>query len=182
MNLDSICKSLRSGSEKLALQTASQKYLALQAVAQALDNNRKKIIEANQLDVNNGRATGMSESLIDRLTLNDKRIDGIIESIKIVMSQTDPIGEEIAGWKTPNGMTIRQIRVPLGVVAIIYESRPNVTVDAFCLAYKSGNSILLRGSSSAYNSNKEIVRIIKEALGSVVDKSGIIGIINIVLN
>lgn len=176
MNLDSICKSLRSGSEKLALQTASQKNLALQAVAQALDNNRKKIIEANQLDVNNGRATGMSESLIDRLTLNDKRIDGIIESIKIVMSQTDPIGEEIAGWKTPNGMTIRQIRVPLGVVAIIYESRPNVTVDAFCLAYKSGNSILLRGSSSAYNSNKEIVRIIKEALGSVVDKSGIIGI------
>lgn len=176
MNLDLICKSLRSGSEKLALQTASQKNMALHAVAEALDNNRKKIIEANQLDVNNGRATGMSESLIDRLTLNDKRIDGIIESIKIVMSQTDPIGEEIAGWKTPNGMSIRQVRVPLGVVAIIYESRPNVTVDAFCLAYKSGNSILLRGSSSAYNSNKEIVRIIKEALGTVVDESGVIGI------
>ncbi len=176
MNLDLICKSLRSGSEKLALQTASQKNMALHAVAEALDNNRKKIIEANQLDVNNGRATGMSESLIDRLTLNDKRIDGIIESIKIVMSQTDPIGEETAGWKTPNGMSIRQVRVPLGVVAIIYESRPNVTVDAFCLAYKSGNSILLRGSSSAYNSNKEIVRIIKEALGTVVDESGVIGI------
>ena len=176
MNLDLICKSLRSGSEKLALQTASQKNMALHAVAEALDNNRKKIIEANQLDVNNGRATGMSESLIDRLTLNDKRIDGIIESIKIVMSQTDPIGEETAGWKTPNGMSIRQVRVPLGVVAIIYESRPNVTVDAFCLAYKSGNSIFLRGSSSAYNSNKEIVRIIKEALGTVVDESGVIGI------
>ncbi|MCR5063721.1 MAG: glutamate-5-semialdehyde dehydrogenase [Treponema sp.] len=176
MNLDLICKSLRSGSEKLALQTASQKNMALHAVAEALDNNRKKIIEANQLDVNNGRSTGMSESLIDRLTLNDKRIDGIIESIKIVMSQTDPIGEETAGWKTPNGMSIRQVRVPLGVVAIIYESRPNVTVDAFCLAYKSGNSILLRGSSSAYNSNKEIVRIIKEALGTVVDESGVIGI------
>ncbi|MCR4579264.1 MAG: glutamate-5-semialdehyde dehydrogenase [Treponema sp.] len=164
MDLQSICKNLRAGSQKLALQNATTKNAALTAVANALDKNRASILKANQIDIENGRSSGMSESLIDRLTLNDKRIDGIIESLRIVIAQTDPVGEEIAGWKTPNGMNIRQVRVPLGVVAIIYESRPNVTVDAFCLAYKSGNSILLRGSSSAYNSNKEIVRVVKEAL------------------
>ena len=164
MDLNSLCKSLREGSEKLALQNASEKNASLLAVAKALDTNRSSILKANQIDINNGRSSGMSESLIDRLTLNDKRIDGIIESMQIVISGNDPIGEETAGWTTPNGLNIRQVRVPLGVVSIIYESRPNVTVDAFCLAYKSGNAILLRGSASAYNSNKEIVRIIKEAL------------------
>ena len=167
MNLDEITKSLKSGAEKLALQTACEKYKSLEAVAAALDSNRKKIIEANKKDIDAARANGTKESLIDRLSLDDKRITGIIDSLKIVLAQTDPIGEETAGWKTPNGLTIRQVRVPLGVVAIIYESRPNVTVDAFCLAYKSGNAILLRGSSSAYNSNKAIVEIIKEALSNV---------------
>ena len=167
MNLDEITKSLKSGAKKLALQTACEKNKSLEAVAAALDSNRKKIIEANKKDIDAARANGTKESLIDRLSLDDKRITGIIDSLKIVLAQTDPIGEETAGWKTPNGLTIRQVRVPLGVVAIIYESRPNVTVDAFCLAYKSGNAILLRGSSSAYNSNKAIVEIIKEALSNV---------------
>ena len=167
MNLDEITKSLKSGAEKLALQTACEKNKSLEAVAAALDSNRKKIIEANKKDIDAARANSTKESLIDRLSLDDKRITGIIDSLKIVLAQTDPIGEETAGWKTPNGLTIRQVRVPLGVVAIIYESRPNVTVDAFCLAYKSGNAILLRGSSSAYNSNKAIVEIIKEALSNV---------------
>lgn len=167
MNLDEITKSLKSGAEKLALQTACEKNKSLEAVAAALDSNRKKIIEANKKDIDAARANGTKESLIDRLSLDDKLITGIIDSLKIVLAQTDPIGEETAGWKTPNGLTIRQVRVPLGVVAIIYESRPNVTVDAFCLAYKSGNAILLRGSSSAYNSNKAIVEIIKEALSNV---------------
>lgn len=164
MDLNSICKTLRSGSERLALQNAAEKNSALADVAAALDKNRGAILKANEIDVQNARSSKMSESVIDRLTLNDSRIDGIIQSLRVVISQTDPIGEEVSGWKTPNGMTIRQVRVPLGVVAIIYENRPNVTVDAFCLAYKSGNSILLRGSSSSYNSNREIVRVIKEAL------------------
>lgn len=164
MNLDLICNNLRKGSEQLALQTANEKNIALENVAVALDKNREKIIEANQKDINCARENGIKESLIDRLMLDNKRIDGIIDSLRIVIAQTDPVGEEVAGWKTPNGMNIRQVRVPMGVVAIIYESRPNVTVDAFCLAYKSGNSILLRGSSSAYNSNKAIVEIIKKAL------------------
>ena len=164
MNLDLICNNLRKGSEQLALQTANEKNIALENVAVALDKNREKIIEANQKDINCARENGIKESLIDRLMLDNKRIDGIIDSLRIVIAQTDPVGEEVAGWKTPNGMNIRQVRVPMGVVAIIYESRPNVTVDAFCLAYKSGNAILLRGSSSAYNSNKAIVEIIKKAL------------------
>lgn len=167
MDLKKTTDSLRTASQKLALQNASEKNTALAAVAEALNKNRASIIAANKADIDGARANGMSESIIDRLLLNDKRIDGIIESLRLVIGQTDPVGEEVTGWKTPNGMTIRQVRVPLGVVAIIYENRPNVTVDAFSLAYKSGNAILLRGSSSSYKSNVEIVRVIREALAGV---------------
>ena len=167
MNIEKVCTSLRTASQKLALQNASEKNAALEAVAAALDNNRASIIAANKLDIDTARAGGMSESIIDRLLLDDKRIDGIIASLREVIGQTDPVGEELGGWKTPNGLNIRQVRVPLGVVAIIYENRPNVTVDAFSLAYKSGNAILLRGSSSSYKSNVEIVRVIREALANV---------------
>ena len=180
MDLNIICENLRKGSEELALQNADKKNRSLNAVAKALDTHREEIISANKIDIENGRSNGMSESLIDRLMLDNKRIDSIIESLKNVISQTDPIGEETSGWKTPNGLTIRQVRVPLGVIAIIYESRPNVTVDAFALAYKSGNSILLRGSASAYNSNKAIVKIIKESLSSVENNIGISSAIELV--
>ena len=169
MDIKLITDRLKKASSILAMQNAQKKNAALLQVAEALNHHKSSIIKANQEDINQARKKGTSESLIDRLTLTEQRINSIIESLKNVISQTDPIGEEISGWKTPNGLNIRQVRVPLGVVAIIYESRPNVTVDAFSLAYKSGNSILLRGSSSAYNSNKEIVRIIKEALANVQD-------------
>ena len=164
MDLNSTYKTLRNGAEVLALQTAVQKNRALEEVAKALDAERAKIITANKTDIENARAGGMKETLVDRLSLDDRRIDSIIESLRTVILQNDPIGEETAGWKTPNGLTIRQVRVP-----IIYESRPNVTVDAFCLAYKSGNAILLRGSSSAYNSNRAIVSIIQDALSKTED-------------
>lgn len=169
MDIKKITDSLKNANQILALQNADKKNKSLAFVADALDKNRQSIINANKKDIEIAQKNGTSSALIDRLTLNEKRIDGIIESLKNVIAQTDPIGEEISGWKTPNGLTIRQVRVPLGVVCIIYESRPNVTVDAFSLAYKSGNSILLRGSSSAYNSNKEIVRIIKDALSKTED-------------
>ncbi|MBR0154654.1 MAG: glutamate-5-semialdehyde dehydrogenase [Treponema sp.] len=164
MDLEQLYKSLRKASEKISVENADKKNKVLLAVADALDKNRKEIIEANKKDIEISRVAGKSESIIDRLMLDDKRIDGIIESIKLVVAQTDPIGEELSGWKTPNGMTIRQVRVPMGVVAIIYENRPNVTIDAFSLAYKSGNAILLRGSSNSFNSNKKIVEVIKNAL------------------
>lgn len=164
MDIDFITNKLRSASQNLALQNASQKNGALSSVLSSIEKNRSAILDANAKDVAAARAKGMTESLVERLALDDKKISSILESIKIIINQTDPIGEEIAGWKTPKGMEIRQVRVPLGVVAIIYESRPNVTADAFSLAYKSGNAILLRGSSSALNSNKAIVSAIKEGL------------------
>ena len=167
MDIKNITTSLRAASQKLALQNACQKNAALSAVADALDKNRDRIIAANKDDLDDGKAKGLSNSILDRLMLDHKRIDGIIASLREVIGQTDPVGEEVAGWKSPNGMTIRQVRVPLGVVAIIYENRPNVTIDAFSLAYKSGNAILLRGSSSSYKSNVEIVNVIKEALAKV---------------
>lgn len=178
MELKEVCKKLKENGAELALQNASTKNKALSAVAKALDAGREEILLANKKDIENAKANGISDSLIDRLSLDNKRIDGIIQSLNVVISQADPVGEEIAGWKTPNGLNIQQTRVPLGVVAIIYESRPNVTVDAFSLAYKSGNSILLRGSSSALNSNKAIVKIIKNALASVED--GLPGCIELV--
>lgn len=169
MDINSVTKGLKAASEVLALQNAKQKNAALEAVISSIEKNRQNIFDANKIDVEKARAKGTSESLVDRLSLDDKKLNGILDSIKIIISQTDPVGEETAGWTTPNGMTIRQVRVPLGVVAIIYESRPNVTVDAFSLAYKSGNAILLRGSSSAINSNRAIVKAIKEGLASVKD-------------
>ena len=178
MELKEVCKKLKESGAELALQNASTKNKALSAVAKALDAGREEILLANKKDIENAKANGISDSLIDRLSLDNKRIDGIIQSLNVVISQADPVGEEIAGWKTPNGLNIRQTRVPLGVVAIIYESRPNVTVDAFSLAYKSGNSILLRGSSSALNSNKAIVKIIKNALASA--ENGLPGCIELV--
>lgn len=173
MELSQVFVSLREGAKRLSQLTASQKNLGLLAAASSINKNRKSILEANAIDVELSRQKGVPESLVDRLSLDDKRIDGIIESIKIVAQSEDPIGSEIAGWKTPEGLTIRQVRVPLGVAAIIYESRPNVTADAFALAYKSGNSILLRGSSSALNSNRAIVKAIKEGLENAFDKNNV---------
>ena len=171
MELSQVFVSLRRGANRLSQLTASQKNLGLLAAASSIDKNRKSILDANSIDVELSRKKGVPESLVDRLSLDDKRIDGIIQSIHIVAQSEDPIGSEIAGWKTPEGLTIRQVRVPLGVAGIIYESRPNVTADAFALAYKSGNSILLRGSSSALNSNRAIVKAIKEGLENAFDKN-----------
>ena len=164
MELLNVYKSLRAGAEKLAQLDAAQKNKALLSVKEALNLHRKEILQANSIDVQNSRDKGVKESLIDRLTLTDSRIDSILAGIDSVAKQTDPVGQIVSGWTTPNGMQIRQVRVPFGVAAIIYESRPNVTVDAFALAYKSGNAILLRGSSSAIESNKAIVSAIKEGL------------------
>ena len=164
MDIDSICTKLRHGAQTLALHNATKKNHALRSVIQSISENKQKILDANAADVDAARKNGMTEALVERLALDEKKFKSILDSMEIIISQTDPIGEEIAGWNAPNGMTIRQTRVPLGVVAIIYESRPNVTVDAFSLAYKSGNAILLRGSSSALKSNTAITDAIVEGL------------------
>ncbi|MGN0729556.1 glutamate-5-semialdehyde dehydrogenase [Treponema sp.] len=164
MELNTICSGLKKAAAVLAIHTEQQKNCALESVFNSIQNRKAEILEANKSDVEAARASGMTEPLVERLALDEKKFSGILEGIKTVIQQKDPVGKIVSGWKTPQGMEIRQVRVPLGVAAIIYESRPNVTADAFALAYKSGNSILLRGSSSALNSNKAIVSAIREGL------------------
>lgn len=164
MDIDAVCADLRKGAGVLALRSAAQKNHALSCVAQAIRKNEAAILAANAEDVSAARKKGVSEALVERLALDGKKFQSILDSMDIIINQGDPVGEEVAGWMTPKGMQIRQVRVPLGVVAIIYESRPNVTIDAFSLAYKSGNAILLRGSSSALRSNKALLAAIQEGL------------------
>jgi glutamate-5-semialdehyde dehydrogenase len=159
-----VFRSLKKAQAALALQTRQEKDAALLAAAAAIDRGRGAILAANAADVEQARAGGMKDALIDRLLLNDTRIDAIIEGMETVARLEDPVGKVRSGWKTPNGLCIEQIAVPLGVAAIIYESRPNVTADAFSLAYKAGCAILLRGSSAALASNKAITAAIKAGL------------------
>lgn len=152
---------------KLNLLSQGDKTLALQTVARALLDNEEQIIEANKKDIEQARIGGMKESLIDRLTLNHDRIVAMSEGLTQIGDLNDPIGEVISMKQRPNGLTIGQKRVPLGVVGIIYESRPNVTSDAFGLCFKTGNGVILRGGSDAINSNKAIVEVIRKALLTV---------------
>lgn len=165
--LDSVFATLREAQKSLALASRKEKDEGLGAVMKAIDEERRAILEANQKDVDRARASGMKEALVDRLALNEKRINEMIDGIAVVLRQEDPIGRVLDGWTLPNGLFIEKITVPLGTAAIIYESRPNVTVDAFCLAYKAGCSILLRGSSAALESNRALVATIRRALAAV---------------
>jgi len=170
--LQSIFASLRQAQARLAAENAAAKNRALAAAAAAIGRDRAAILAANARDVEKARAGGMKESLVDRLALSDARIDGIIEGVEVVIRQEDPVGAIRAGWTLPNGLLVEQVSVPLGVAAIIYESRPNVTADCAALAYKAGCAILLRGSSSALESNRALVASIRsglEAGGGIAD-------------
>lgn len=151
-------------SKELAHLSSEAKNLALKAIAERLLANEAMLLEANARDVAAGRARGMEENLIDRLLLTPQRIADIGTGVLQVMALTDPVGELLSEFQRPNGLEIRQIRVPLGVVGMVYEARPNVTVDAAVLCLKSGNSALLRGSSSALQTNIALVQVIHEAL------------------
>ena len=163
-SLQTVFRTLKQAQARLALQNRAAKDKALQAAAAAIDSSRAEILAANAADVEKARSAGARESLVDRLLLNGRRIDSIIEGIETVIRQEDPAGKVRAGWTLPNGLCIEQVTVPLGVAAIIYESRPNVTADCAVLAYKAGCAILLRGSSSALESNKALVRAIQAGL------------------
>ncbi|MGW5073844.1 glutamate-5-semialdehyde dehydrogenase [Rhodococcus sp. NPDC004095] len=154
----------RVASRTLALLTTAQKDAALHAAADAVLAATDTVLAANAVDVETARAAGTEESLIDRLRLTADRIDGIASGLRQVAGLADPIGEVVRGTTLPNGLEIRQLRVPLGVVGMVYEARPNVTVDAFGLALKSGNAALLRGSSSAKTSNAALVEVLRSAL------------------
>jgi glutamate-5-semialdehyde dehydrogenase len=162
--LEPLFRSLKKAQSQLALEDRQKKDEALGAVMTAINEERRLILQANEADVAKARSNGMKEAFIDRLSLNDKRIDNIIVGIGDVMHQKDPISTVKAYWTLPNGLFIEQLVVPLGIVAVIYESRPNVSADIFSLAYKAGCGVLLRGSSSALESNRAIVKAIKHGL------------------
>lgn len=161
-----ICKRAKEASGVVATLPSQIKDAALNAMAQALEDSATSLVEANSTDVERARAEGTSTTLIDRLTLTDKRITGMADGLRAVAAQPDPVGEVVQGWKRPNGLLIEQVRVPLGVVAVIYEARPNVTADVSALCLKSGNACVLRGSSIALESNKAIVAVLRDAATS----------------
>lgn len=157
-------KATKAASLELARLTTEAKNAALRAMARALMEKSPEILAANEADMQRGREGGMPESLLDRLMLNEARIAGMAEGLEQVADLPDPIGRVMDEWTRPNGLVIRKVRVPMGVIGIIYEARPNVTVDAAALAFKAGSAILLRGSSSAYESNAALVRVMRGAL------------------
>lgn len=154
----------KKASYKLSNTSTVDKNKGLLKIAQMLIDNANDIFAANAIDVENAKVKGVTTALIDRLTLNEKRVNDMAEGLRQIASLPDPVGEVISAWKRPNGLQIGQQRVPLGVIGIIYEARPNVTVDAAGLCLKSGNVAILRGGSEAINSNKAIVNIISKAL------------------
>jgi glutamate-5-semialdehyde dehydrogenase len=144
--------------------TRQQKDHALHTIADALLASTEQIVEANNSDVSAAAVAGTDPAIIDRLTLNRDRLAAIADAVRDVAALTDPVGEVVRGYTVPNGLNIRQVRVPMGVVGMIYEARPNVTVDAAALCLKSGNAVLLRGSSSAHNTNQVLVNVMRAAL------------------
>lgn len=150
----------------VAQLTTEQKNAALLTMADALEANCDEILAANAADMERERANGMSSDMLDRLMLNEKRVADMALGLRQVAELPDPVGEVMREWTRPNGLTIRKVRVPMGVIGIIYEARPNVTVDAASLAFKAGSAILLRGSGSAYESNAAEVRVMRAALES----------------
>lgn len=144
-----------------------KKNQALHAIADTLTQNIAQILEANQKDMENAAANGMTAAMQDRLKLTAERIENIANAVQKVIALEDPVGEEIKGWVRPNGLRIRQVRVPMGVIGIIFESRPNVTVDAAVLCLKAGNAVILRGGKEAIHSNLCLVQLMQKAIEQV---------------
>ncbi|MDS1029420.1 glutamate-5-semialdehyde dehydrogenase [Bacillota bacterium LX-D] len=154
----------KEAANKLSVLPKSKKDEALLAMAQFLREGVGEIIAANQQDMADGEAKGLTKPLLDRLMLNEQRIEEMASALESIAALPDPVGEVLTMWTRPNGLQIGKMRVPLGLVGIIYESRPNVTVDAAGLCLKTGNAVLLRGGSEAFRSNSAIVSILREAL------------------
>ena len=158
-----ICKKAKAASYELAKLSTETKNRALFNMAEALEKNTSKILEANQKDVEASKKKGVKEALLDRLILNEERVSKMAQCLREVAALPDPVGEIVKTWTRPNGLIIGQLRVPLGVVAVIYESRPDVTSDASGICLKSGNAVILRGGSDAINSNLAIGRVLNRA-------------------
>jgi len=161
-----ICQRAKLASVQMAKLSADQKNAALHQMANALEANVEEILAANCLDVNAAKVKNLKASLLDRLALDQKKIQTMAKELREVCTLSDPIGTILSSWTRPNGLIISQIRVPLGVVGVIYESRPNVTSDAAGLCIKAGNAVILRGGSDALQSNLIIGKVLQEALSN----------------
>lgn len=167
--LEIMGKGAKKAARVLASASTGDKNLALKLISEALIENTAKIVECNKIDIENARKNGLSEAIIDRLKLDEQRVKGMAKGVDDVIALPDPVGRSIDGSKHANGMTINKVTVPLGVIGIIYEARPNVTSDAAALCLKSGNAVILRGGKEAINSNSAIAEIMREAVA----KSGL---------
>ncbi len=153
----------KEGAMALAKASSQQKNAALIRMAEALKKQSKQLIAENKKDIKYAEGKGLSRAMIDRLALNEKRVNEMADGLVEVAALPDPVGEIIRMRQRPNGMTVGKMRVPIGVIGIIYESRPNVTADAASLCMKAGNAVVLRGGSEAINSNRAIVKVLREA-------------------
>ncbi|HSO97542.1 MAG TPA: glutamate-5-semialdehyde dehydrogenase [Solirubrobacteraceae bacterium] len=162
-SVSDICAGARSAARELAGIDTASKNTALEAIAAALEARTPEILEANAKDLEAGRASGLSPALMDRLALDERRVAQMATGVRQIATLPDPVGELLDGFRLPNGLDVRKVRVPLGVVAVVYEARPNVTIDAAALCLKSGNAIVLRGSSSAAHSNAVLASVAAEA-------------------
>jgi glutamate-5-semialdehyde dehydrogenase len=165
LTVDQICAQAKRASRRLATLSSQQKNDALLAIADALVAHTPEILEANARDLEAGRESGLSDTLLDRLALDEGRVEGIAQQTRDIAALPDPVGEVIDGRRLANGLDVRKVRVPLGVIAVVYEARPNVTIDAAALCLKSGNAIVLRGSSIAAHSNAILAAVAIEAAG-----------------
>jgi glutamate-5-semialdehyde dehydrogenase len=172
-----ICASAKRASRVLATLDSGTKDAALQAIAAALIERTADILEANAQDLDAGREAGLSAALMDRLALDSGRVAAIAGQVREIAALPDPVGEVIEGKRLPNGLDVRKVRVPLGVVAVVYEARPNVTIDAAALCLKSGNAIVLRGSSTAANSNAVLAAVAIEAAEAAGLPRGALGLV-----
>jgi glutamate-5-semialdehyde dehydrogenase len=163
LNTRELAARAKTASRRLAAANAAEKNRALLAMADALDRRAGEILVENAQDVAEGRKNGLSPALIDRLLLDEERLAGIARSLRDIAGLPDPVGEIVGGWRTPEGLEIQKVRVPFGVIAVVYEARPNVTVDAAALCLKTGNAVILRGGSDAFRSNRILAEVITGA-------------------
>ena len=162
--LNSIGKNSKSAAKVLSIASSETKNNALCAIAKALVENSEEIIKSNRTDLENGKANGLSDAMLDRLMLDEGRIEKIASSILEIVALPDPVGKTLSGTTRPNGLHISKVSVPLGVIAVIFEARPNVTADAAALCIKSGNTVILRGGKEAINSNIAMAKIMRTAV------------------
>ena len=162
--IEQICRKAKAAAFEMGKLSADSKNSALCRMANALERNTEKILAANKIDVEAARHKGIKASLLDRLALDQKKIQSMAKELREVSGLPDPVGEILATWTRPNGLIISQVRVPMGVVGVIYESRPNVTSDSAGICIKSGNAVILRGGSDALNSNLAIGEVLRDAL------------------